>query len=83
MNARGFRNIESFCYCDYSKPMPQSEQADAFCYVIPAIQNAIIDCSCRFGMNKNPKEFKDAIEKIASLVSIYQFKTETGMTLKS
>lgn len=76
---RNFRNIEVFYYNDYSNPMSKNEIVDAFCYLIPAIQSEIVDCACKYSMNKNLKECKIALERIAALVGKYRFKTETGL----
>lgn len=76
---RNFRNIEAFCHNDYDNPMSKSEMANAFCYIVKEIQSEIADCSCRCNMNKNPEEYKIALEKIAALVGDYRFKTETGL----
>ena len=77
--ARSFRKIEAFCHFDYDSPMRQSEMADAFCYIVPAIQTEIVDCACKYSFNKNSDEWKIALDRIAALVSDYRFKTETGI----
>lgn len=76
---KNFRNIEAFWNKDHSNPMTKSEIADAFCYIVKEIQSEIADCACKYSMNKNPIEYKIALERIATLVRDYRFKTETGL----
>ena len=80
---RNFRNIEAFWNKDCINPMTRSEIAEAFCYVIKEIQNEIAECSCKYSMNKNPEEYRIALERIATLVGDYRFKTETGIIDRS
>ena len=80
---KNFRNVEAFWNKDHNNPMTKSEIADAFCYIVKEIQSEIADCSFKYSMNKNPIEYKIALERIASLVGDYRFKTETGIDVKS
>ena len=76
---RNFRNVEVFYRNSYDNPMSKNEIADAFRYLIPAIQSEIAECACKHSMNKNSEEYRIALEKIAALVGDYRFKTETGL----
>lgn len=81
---RNFRNIEAFNHSyDYGNPMSKNEIIDAFCYLVPAIQSEIVDCVCKYSMNKNLEEYRIALERIAALVGDYRFKTETGIIDRS
>lgn len=80
---RKFRNIEAFWNKDCINPMTKSEIDEAFCYIVKEIQSEIADCSCKYSMNKNPIEYKIALERIAALVGDYRFKTETGIEVRS
>ena len=80
---KSVRKIEAFYNGDTSRPMPDSEIVDAFKYIIPAIQNEITDCDCRYRMNGNLEECKMALDMIAAMVSTYRFKTETGIEVRT
>ena len=59
--------------------MERCEMADEFVWLVMKIQDELVNHASNYGMNMNLNECKEALEKIASLVSCYRFKTETGI----